>query len=160
MQVVFRQIRRLQPVDPDPGPRQQARIVQRGRRQQPLQPRWRAAVEMHAHRIEDQPQRRVPQPPRTNRAQERILDAHQRNRTPCRDRLATSGIGRAAPDHHPVAGPRQTEAQLMPRKMQDAPQPGLPQKARRVEKQPPGNAPGGVIVVTGGGHRRLSRRWC
>jgi hypothetical protein len=52
-----------------------------------------AAVEMHAMRVDHQTDGRIALSAQTNRAQERILDPHQRHAAPRRHRLTAPRVG-------------------------------------------------------------------
>ena len=101
---------------------------------------------MYPQPVDHQAQRWITGPPGAQRAQKGILQPQQRHATPGRHSLAPRGIGRAAPDHHAIRRPGQTQAQVMPGQLQDAAQPGLAQEPRVVKEKPPGSIPGGVMV--------------
>ena len=114
-----------------------------GWQQDLLQPRRRAAVEMHAERVDQQPERRIAHATGVDRAQEGILDPDQRHAAPRGHRLAAPGIGRAAPDHARRRRAGQAKAQVVPGQRQDAAQAALAQETGVLVEKPPGNRPGG-----------------
>ena len=106
-----------------------------------LDPRRLTAVEMHADRIEDQPEGGLtPGTARMDRAQEGILDPHQRHTAPGGQSLAAPGGRAAAPDQHAIARAGQAKAQLVPGKLQHPVQAPVAQKGQVLVAQSPGNA--------------------
>ena len=97
---------------------------------------------MHALRVNHQTNRRIPHPPRPDRAQKGILDPHQRHPMPRGHRLTAPRIARAAPNHHAVLGAGQAKVQIMPRQLQNPAQTARAQETGGVIIKPPGNCPG------------------
>ncbi len=133
------------------GAVQQGGVVQRMGGQQGFKIRRRAGIEMHAGLINQQAQRRFSVAAGMDRAQQGVLDPEQRCAGFFGHRLATVGIGDAAPDGDQIVGFGFAKAQVIARQLQDAADAALAQKPAVVIEKPPGFAgPAGSRVVLSG----------
>ena len=159
VEVVFRQIRRDQPLHPHPRAVQKDGVIQRRGGKEAFQKRGPGGIEMHAKRINQKAERRIAHAAGAERAEEGILDADQGCLATGGHRLAPPGGGGLAPDHDAFARARQAGDQVMPRRGQDATQAGREEAAIQ-ETKPPGDCPGGDVFRPAHGRISSPRRRC
>jgi hypothetical protein len=128
---------------------QNVRIVQGIAGEERFDQRGRAAVEMNAEGVDQQAKRRVALPAGAQGPQEGVLDPHQAARRRARPapRLAAHrATDPRRPPHRP-RGDGGAEVQFVPGQLQDPAQTRLAQKSCVAMKEPPGNGPGGAVLI-------------
>ena len=145
---ILGQMRLAQPLDPAPRPVQQGGIVQRMIGQQVFDIRRLRRIEMHAPRVDHQPQWRLARPPGEKRPQERVLDPHDPRARRLGHRLAPRGIGRPAPDRDQVVGAGFAQGQFVPRQPDNpAHLPLLQETCVEIVKPPGTFRPDGLLFI-------------